>query len=489
MVDIQQLIQKIVSDPKIAANSNFASKVYRDEPILITAPQLEKYTPPKIREMRKLARGNASAAKTFYEQGKFMESFADDFVYRGEFYQYFPTYQAMNDAQLRGYFSWRSKVRRGTVEKTSLSFVFVYIYELLNQIGVQSPEEGFHVLKDFWLAYKEIDSRINSYVTIWLRDYAVYHNLDKSLLDGLADITFDNAVTILLDYQSYGIEEVFIALNSLSSYNLRDSRFYKQYPDDVMTVAYKVFSIISDYYNRSSGKNAREKLFGRVSVNTYSMFRSAVFHQRAFPKNLVYEIGNYHKYICQDGEWSCERFIWYGHNNKRIGALLKTVDYLMRQSYGYKSTLQPGKTNKVLRAKIEKAIAAFEQEKKANALPIIAIDVSRLQQIRAASLTTRGKLLVEDPEEEEPPPVVEEQPRPEHVMGLSDMEYRFLRHLLYDGKQKAPFQANGLMLSVLIDGINEKLFDMFNDTVIGYEGDEPALIEDYKADLKGMIAS
>ena len=34
-----------------------------------------------------------------------MEDFEDDFDYRGEFVRYFPTYQAMNDAQLRGYFS------------------------------------------------------------------------------------------------------------------------------------------------------------------------------------------------------------------------------------------------------------------------------------------------------------------------------------------------------------------------------------------------
>ena len=60
-------------------------------------------------------------ALIFCKQGKFMEDFEDDFDYRGEFVRYFPTYQAMNDAQLRGYFSWRTRIRRGEINRTSLS--------------------------------------------------------------------------------------------------------------------------------------------------------------------------------------------------------------------------------------------------------------------------------------------------------------------------------------------------------------------------------
>ena len=40
------------------------------------------------------------------------------------------------------------------------------------------------------------------------------------------------------------------------------------------------------------------------------------------------------------------------------------------------------------------------------------------------------------------------------------------------------------MLSVLVDGINEKLYDSFMDSVLD---DSPALIEDYIDDLKEMV--
>jgi len=44
------------------------------------------------------------------------------------------------------------------------------------------------------------------------------------------------------------------------------------------------------------------------------------------------------------------------------------------------------------------------------------------------------------------------------------------------------------MVSVIIDSINEKLFDMFLDNVLEFEGDSPAPVEDYTEDLKGLIS-
>jgi hypothetical protein len=192
MVDIQNLIKTILLNKKLTDNDYTVSKVYQDEPILKTAAQMANYTPPKYCEMRRLIKSSPvfyeSDAQIFYEQAKFMEDFSDDYRYDGEFQKYYPTYQAMTDQQLRGYFSWRTRVREGKVEKTSLSFVFVYIYELLNQIGVRSKEEGFYKLKSFWQAYKDIDPKINHYVKLWLKDYAIYNGLEKSILDDLSGL-------------------------------------------------------------------------------------------------------------------------------------------------------------------------------------------------------------------------------------------------------------------------------------------------------------
>ncbi len=491
MADIQRLIQTILSDTKFAVSGHFADKVYQDEPILITAAQMERHPPAKYRAMRNIARDRGlyreSEAKIFYEQGQFMADFEDDFKYQGEFERYFPTYQAMNDRQLRGYFSWRTKVRRGVVERTSLSFVFVYIYELINQIGVRSPEEGFHALKNFWAAYGEIDSRISRYVRLWLVDYVVYHNLDQSLLEDFSGAGFDRAVLTLLEYSSRGAEEVFSALNALSSYNMENSRFFKRRPDDVKQVVRDVFAAFSDHYDKHCKNTLCEKFFGKLFAGPYSMFNSAVFYDRIRHRDYVYEINPAYRYTCRDGQWSCERFFCYGGKNRQIGALLKTVDFLMRRKYDFKSPLKAGPTTKVLRTIIETAIEKHQASQREAARPKIEIDVSKLQSIRDAALETQNKLIVEEGGETETPEAGAEKSGPGNDAGLSDAEYQFMRRLLHGQAYDDLMRSQGLMLSVVIDAVNEKLFDRFGDTVVTETGGRPELIEDYLEELKGMI--
>jgi len=482
-------------------NNNFAYRTYQDEPIIIGAIQMESLTPPKYRAMRKLAvcKGGypESVEKIFYKQGKFMEDFEDDFDYRGEFVQYFPTYQSMNDHQLRGYFSWRTRVRRGEIRKTSLSFAFVYIYELINQIGVCDPEEGFYALKNFWAAYKELDYSITRYVQLWLKDFIVYYNLDKSLFEDSWDQKFSAAVLTLLNHKSHGTDEIFSALNSLSAYNFRNSRFFKQYPDDVKNVICAVFYSLSDYYDKNRKNTLCEKLFGRFYTSSYNMFNSAVFYDHLHRNDYVYKISDLCKYTCKNGKWSCENFFQYSGKNRQIRAMLKAIDFNMRQKYNFAHQIRAVKTSKILADIIDKVIVKYLESKNESARPQIEIDVSRLQNIRKTALETQSKLLIEEELEESGAPAFPEagppapgnlcQPSPENGAGLSDAEYLFMKCLLYGQVYKDQTHLKGLPVSVMIDAINEKLFDRFGDTVIIEAGGGPELIADYVEELKEII--
>jgi hypothetical protein len=497
--------------------------VYQDEPIIIADMQIGSYTPPQYRAMRKIAmRGNAScresAEKVFYKQARFMEDFEDDFDYRGEFAQYFPTYQSMNDRQLRGYFSWRTKVRRGAIEETPLSFVFVYIYELINGIGARSPEEGFYALKNFWTAYKDIDPRINRYIKLWLKDYVVYNNLDNSLLEDLLDANFNSAVLTLLNYKSHDAGEVFSALNSLSSYNLGNSRFFKKYPDDVRNVTRAVFSALSEHYDKNCKGTLCEKFFGKFYAHSYLMFNSAVFYDQIRREDFVYEINDLCKFTCKNGNWSCETFYRYGGKNQQIGALLKTIDFIMRQKYNFKSALKTGTAAKRLWNIINKAIDKYQEDKREAARPEIEIDVSMLQGIREAALETQSRLLVDELEKSPcnirigdrsfpksagdmlapgltagrftarpEKAAIFPDTAPENDTGLSDIENQFMRCLLYGHAYNDPAQSKGRPLSVLVDAVNEKLFNRLGDTAIIETEGRLELIPDYVEELKEII--
>ncbi|MDE7241822.1 tellurite resistance TerB C-terminal domain-containing protein, partial [Desulfovibrio sp.] len=67
---------------------------------------------------------------------------------------------------------------------------------------------------------------------------------------------------------------------------------------------------------------------------------------------------------------------------------------------------------------------------------------------------------------------------------LSPPEARLLRCLLTSASTDW-LREEGHMRSVLVDAINEKLYDAFGDTVLDDEGRPVA---DYVADLKEMLA-
>ena len=527
MADIQSLINTINKKFTDKDNDSTVSKIYRDEPILKTAAQMANFTPPKYREMRNLAKSSslfyATAEQVFYEQGKFMEDYTDDYQFNGEFKSYYPTYRYMTDQQLRGYFSWRTKVRDGIIDKTSLSFVFVYIYELLMQIGVSSAEEGFYKIKNFWQIYKDIDPKINHYMKLWLKDYVIYNGLEKHLLEDFSDIHFDHTILTLINCYAHSADEIFSALNSLSSYNLGNSRFYKLYSDDVKHVVYNVFAELTEYYNKKRKNSICEKFFGKIMTNQYVMFHSAVFYDHEMHKDCVYEINDVCKYICKDGKWTYERFISFKEKNKHIGELLKTIDFIMRQEYDFKSALKVDKVKQVYQDIIRKVTGELLEEKKKKAAPKIEIDISKLQNIRKTALDTQNKLIVADSEEiteanqdaesnninknvtvlgaaaqedtaAQPEAAVRADTaiQPEAAVqsdaaNLSNVEYEFMKCLLYGQDYSDLVKSNGRMLSVLIDTINEKLFDIFCDTVLIFEGEKPELIEDYEAELKEII--
>lgn len=493
------------------------SKVYQDEPLPPRAERAVFFLPEEYREMRRLAYAHSryvcSEAEIFYRQGKRMERFEDSFDFRGVFFRYFPTYQAMDDQQLRGYFSWRTKVRKGMVEATSLSFAFVYVYELLNGIGVREAEEGFHTLQRFWQAYRAFEPGIDRYLKLWLRDYVVYHNLERSLLEGILDTGYDRAVRTLLHHRTHSEEEVFDALCELSSYDLKASRFYLLYPEEVRRVACRVFAGLSDSYERRSRNSGIKAFFGEMHASAYTMFSSAVFYEGQRHPDEVFELTDLCRYVCHDGAWSCERFFCRKDKLHRIGGLLKNIDFLMRRSYQFKSTLQPEKATKTALALITREIESLQEEERKRTIPEIRIDFSRLPEIREAALVTQKKLILPGSEESmeatdsvkvesESEPGLEFPVEagagknqvsesgvsvPEAGLDLNETERTFLRCLLHGEPYEAFLRSRGAMVSILADAVNEKLFGLFGDVVIDCSDDHPRVLEEYEEELKGVI--
>ncbi len=470
--------------------------VFRDEPIPIRprGSQNTERLPPLLRTARSLETGAGlwqSRESVFLKQGKLLANYEDDFPFHGNLLRYYPTYQALTDQELRGYFSWRTRLRRGETEEAPLSFAFLYIYELINQIGVSNPQDGYRKLRDFQQVYGQIDERIAPYLNRWLTDYVVYYELDAELLADQPQVIFDKNVAVLENIRNCGTDQVIRAVKQLSGKWLERSKFYGEYQEDMDAVIYRVLCRISDHYAKCK-KGFTEQLFGSRIPYEARPFDSAVFCDPLKRRNYEYALDERCVYQCKNGFWTVTRYPCCTHANTKLAKLLKTIDSIMREAYAYMHPVKPEVDTKWITKMVQEEVQKHLAAKKAAEAKKITIDYGKLSKIRQDAAITQEKLTVEEELEEDEPaaacpepvqPEPAQEPEPSADSPLNPAEYRLLQSLLY-GKDRSWVRTEGYILSVLLDGINDKLYDTFLDSVVD---DTPSVTADYIEDLKEMI--
>lgn len=476
----------------------FYGTVFKDEPIHPKNAAPAERVPSMIRTARSLENRSGSSWQSreaiFLKQAKLLANYEDDYRFSGTVVRYYPTYQSLTDQELRGYFSWRTRLRKGTVEKTSLTFAFLYIYELINQVGVDTPQEGYQKLMAFRDVYSQLDDSILPYLSEWMTDYVVYYGLDANLLADSPRVLFDRSITILDMVQEQDAAKVMYALKQLAPKWLARSKFYAAYRTDCDTVIVRVLRKVADHYAKRTKKTMVEQYFGKLSQFPVQLFDTAVFCNPLKIRSVEFPVDERCVYRCQNGLWTVTRHAGPPRPSSKLEGLLKTIDAVMREEYAYRHPVKYETETKWLIKLIREETQAFLAEKKAAEAKTIRIDYSQLAKIRQEAAITQDRLTVEE-EQEEPEaaapvqdaPVPTFEPAanvsPEDHGPLSQPEYRLLQCLLY-GKSTAWIQSGGYMLSVLVDSINEKLYDTFLDSVLD---DTPELIEDYIDDLKEMV--
>ena len=579
--DIKMLIERIMAEARTHQSARFSNEVYADEPILKTGRQMQNFLPDQYRKMREISRwqddpkGGAgrwlSEAELFYRQGLLMADFEDDCPYNGTFKSYFPTYNAMSDRQLRGYFTWRAQVRRGTIEETSTSFAFLYLYELICGIGVDSPLDGFNKIKAFWDAYRAFEPGIDRFARVWLQDYAVFHGLDPKLLRDSKTVMFDNALielrraardlspvpapsdlapkrrktsepTLPLPPDEAGEERLMAAINALSTYNLNNSRLDRSHHRDLRHVACAVYVRMARYYDTHRKSGIVASLFGEETAMPYTMFASAVFFAPNRHEDCEYRLDPIHIYRCQNGFWECMRIHGSRQKSSKLGEMMRACDQRLRLSLDPTHPLKEEKVPKYLAKIIDDEIVAWLSWDAAHQPVKIDIDLSQLGHIRSAAAQTREALLIDEEREDdvsvEAEVTIIEQPNTESAPGMAaepgEMTIRqdepdeptvsteefgvvapllvsapapvtpaptyaatelapaanaYLRALLEQNAAQATsaVERSGQSEDMLVDTINEALFDLVGDTVIEFGSAGPHIIEDYEADVRGYL--
>lgn len=579
--DVKMLIERIMAEARTHQSARFSNKIYADEPILKTGRQMQNFLPDQYRKMREISRwqddpkGGAgrwlSEAELFYRQGLLMADFEDDCPYNGTFKSYFPTYNAMSDRQLRGYFTWRAQVRRGNIEETSTSFAFLYLYELICGIGVDDPLDGFDKIKAFRDAYRAFEPGIDRFARVWLQDYAVFHGLDPKLLHDSKTVAFDNALielrraardlvpasapsaqapkrrkasepTLPLPPDEVREERLMAAINALSTYNLSSSRLNRSHHRDLRHVACAVYVRMARYYDTHRKTGIVASLFGEETAMPYTMFASAVFFAPNRHEDCEYRLDPIHIYRCQNGFWECMRIHGSRQKSSKLGEMMRACDQRLRLALDPAHPLKEEKVPKYLAKIIDDEIVAWLSWDAAHQPVKIDIDLSQLGHIRSAAAQTREALLIDEEREDGASAEAEAadsgQPEAEPVADaivepvvapirqdltdeptISTEQFGVVAPLLAptpafaaatpadatnelapaaDAYLRALLEHNAVQAEsavvqseqsedMLVDTINEALFDLVGDTVIEFSAAGPQIIEDYEADVRGYL--
>ncbi len=468
--------------------------------------------PEKIRQMQKLYKydGGSSLEKyrNFYRQGKFMEDYEDDVPWNGAFRRYFPTYHDLNLPQLRGYFTWRTHVRKGDFLPIATSLAYLYIYELLNGIGANSPEDALEKMQAFEVGFLDSgvgDQGMRGNLRRWMLEYAVLHHLPPALARQYADpelIQKDTSLETLRTPDEASDEALFSSLCTFGGKKLPLSPVITKFG----TLGKHLFAAVwrrAAHAPLPDDRDLFTACFGTRKAFPWHPLSNAVYWQEHSQGDTDYALDACRAYHCRDGIWQEERYENLYFDLERFRALLHESDRLLRKFFKTGAYLREKTSEGWATPYIEAVIQAQQQAEWDAARPKITLDFSHLEQIRQDASVTRDSLLTDEemgagmedsPESNPSSPTagLEAENGTETADGggfpaLDALHSDLLLALLRGESVEATLKAGHLMPSVAADTINEALFDEIGDNVLECDGNTITLVEDYRDDLLQLL--
>ncbi|WP_334073145.1 TerB N-terminal domain-containing protein [Paenibacillus sp. A14] len=372
-----------------ADHADYARPVAREEPQAYSRIVMPESVEREIdwrENFRYVSREEQFVRKAKELEGETVES--AEFV---PFQHYWPTYEEMQPAQLKWYLHWRGEVRAGRYPDTDLSYLFVYLYELIHGIGWREPSQGFELIRRVWQEYRQRYPKLDLYAREWLYDFALVFGLDLPRMEPLLKFP-RNLSTELRElewYRRFTAEPLGLSwdmLTPLLDYEVEKSRFYTgQGRKDLQQYAPKVVSLVDGYMSKAQGNRLLARFKPREKKVKRHLFRSAVYdfelHGRSVPVTVlpVSEHPPLRDYVTQ---------------------LVRLTENKLRELTGFKGKLRgiavepdvEQLVDRFLRKELEQRKA---EEAKARA-PKVKINTVKLRKLQKESDEVRDLLLAEE---------------------------------------------------------------------------------------------
>lgn len=474
--------------------------------------------------------------EVFYKQALFMADFTDNYPGNAPFKRYFPQYHDMTYEQLRTYFTWRTRVRVGDIVEAPLSYAFLYLFELLNNVGVAHPEEGLERLVKFWEVFRDFDPLIDQYVLPWLKDYFVYYPLKGSFESFVTNYQLEAQYPTVFCC-STNQENSFDLFSHISTYDITRSIFFTDERKPlVRDCFYFVLEQLRERF-QAQGTCFESYVFYTSRIrSTWKPFSKALFYSVFEQPDRIVKLSNLESYECKDGVWTGKTSMLTESGKQLIGYIMKAMEVQLRgiDKFRYKLTADLNSFKAIdQNALIETGVSipqvieesCVEFYRRLNHKPVT-IDLGNLEHLRKELHTNQEKLAVEEQEDNvfatylrADTPKIRSFDEQTHYAGdshgatahalasegsnassghancwaelytsLTEIEQEVLRITLDCGNVKHFAKDRGIMPEVLIDGINEKAMDVIGDAILELD-DTAQVFDEYREDLRGAVES
>ncbi len=490
---------------------------YRDTPLPFSGfprASSQEMIPQQIRQMYMLKSSLSPwgsvrdrRRQLFYLQAKFMKDYEDDAPYNHvPLSADFPTYENLNGRQLRGYFTWRTLIRRDICRNGCPAFVYIYYAELLNGIGAVPGEEVLRKLEAFEKLYFSSPGALTEMEESfrkWKYEYSIAVFLPRETAARYMSPQmqeFDHHIHVLRSPEKFSEDEIFRALSCFQKLVPR-SPSMPEHPGFPFLLAHvwRHFSPLKLH----GDKDFFTECFGEMRTAAWHPLEDTAFYSRFDRENGICSINAVRQYCLTQGKWSVSDYSReYFRHSEALSRFLHAAILLLSRDLHIRCSLRPSPLEAYLAPPLEAALQEAHRAKLQSERPRIVL--SHLDAIRRDAGKTRDSLLTEAdleddapvlPAETAPAETAPEEAAPaeaapaETIPGLSAFHIRVLRSLLAGKAVGDDLLREHMLPSVVADTINEALWDEIGDSVLNCESDRLSLVEDYREDLESILGT
>lgn len=499
-------------DPK-----KFNQNKYTNEPVNQTEQfSIEKKKISRLRQMKALSASNVTDTnKLFYLQGTFMDDYVDNYDINVPCNKNNPVYNNLTIYQLRSYFSWRTLIRNKLYKQTEQSYVFLYIYELLNKIGVKNEIDGLNKIIDLWQNYRVFDNSFDKYLSNWVKDYYIINriNIDFNLIEEELPIKNNENLEDISEILIGNYENKLEFIDSISNYHILKSKIMEhKYSFLINLVIPEIFKNLDKYFSENN-LSFVNITFGEFKKKYWNVYENAIYFNNKLESDFVFKFKNLETYYRKGNNYYKETFELSQYSKCIIGYILKNIEITLRECLKFSKNLKVNissldelssnaelysvvtakKFNMIINNTIKKYLIEHKteinniitKEKKEE----IVIDANKFNEIRKSSSRIQEKLIVE----EETYLEKEEQIEVEIINSSQDIfknlidnlntvELDFLKKIINNEPRNNLIdysKQNNILFEIMIENINKVALETIADNLIEDNSDEVIIYAEY----------